>query len=86
MGKRAPKADKGEAKKQEKKEVIPAEDAHFEVFTPKFYETLEAFQTFYKEVLALKSKEQGSDLSGEFKDVKKRVSDRLETASNTILK
>lgn len=65
---------------------MAAEDAHFEVFTPKFYETLDSFQSFYKEVLALKSKEQGSDLSGEFSEVKKRVSGRLEEASNKILK
>lgn len=62
------------------------EDANFEVFTPKFYETLESFQGFYKEVLALKSKEQGTDLSGEFSEVKKRVSGRLEAESNKILK
>jgi len=37
-------------------------------------------------VLALKSKEQGSDLSGEFADVAKRVSGRLEDESNKILR
>jgi len=48
------------------------------VFSPKFYEVLESFKNFYSEVLALKSKEQGTDLSGEFAEVSKRVSDKLE--------
>lgn len=66
------------SKKQSKDNVpAPAEEAHFEVFSPKFYEVLESFKNFYSEVLALKSKEQGTDLLGEFSEVSKRVSDKL---------
>jgi hypothetical protein len=84
MGKRAPKA---ETKKQEKKveEEKNTEEAHFEVFTPKFYETLDSFKNFYKQVLSLKAKEQGTDLSEEFQQVSKRVSEKLEEESNKIL-
>ncbi len=65
MGKRAPKADKAnkaENKKPEPKEEDSVEDAHFEVFTPKFYQTLDSFKNFYKEVLALRAKD--GDSSG----------------------
>jgi hypothetical protein len=96
MGKRAPKgkAVKGEKAekvereeaREEKSEQIDEEQPHFEVFTPKFYETLDSFKNFYREVLALKSKEQGSDLSEEFREVSKRVSNKLEEQSGTILK
>jgi hypothetical protein len=85
MGKRAPKADKAESKKVEKKEEVVAEDAHFEVFTPKFYETLDSFKSFYREVLALKAKSEGAD-SASFSEVRKRVSDKLENESSKILK
>jgi hypothetical protein len=86
MGKRAPKADKAEkveTKKAERKEEVPAEDAHFEVFTPKFYETLDSFKNFYKEVLALRAKDGDSASFGE---VSKRVSGKLEEESSKILK
>ena len=89
MGKRAPRLDKtdkaenGESKKAEQKEQVSAEDAHFEVFTPKFYETLESFKNFYKEVLALKAKD--GDSTG-FSEVSKRVSGKLEGESSKILK
>jgi hypothetical protein len=86
MGKRAPKADKAdkaETKKADLKEESPAEEAHFEVFTPKFYETLDSFKNFYKEVLALRAKD--GDSTG-FNEVSKRVSDKLEEESGKILK
>lgn len=86
MGKRAPKADKvekGESKKAEQKEEVSAQEAHFEVFTPKFYETLESFKNFYKEVLTLKAKD--GDSTG-FSEVRKRVSGKLEAESSKILK
>lgn len=89
MGKRAPKAEKAEGKKDTKKQGTKVEDeepANFEVFTPQFYETLESFKSFYKEVLTLKSKEQGTDLSAEFKEVGTRVSAKLEEESTKILK
>jgi hypothetical protein len=69
------------SKKQSKDNVpapAPAEEAQFEVFSPKFYQALESFKNFYSEVLALKSKEHGTDLLGEFSEVSKRVSDKLE--------
>jgi hypothetical protein len=77
MGKRAPKAEKAEDKKVEKKAEVSSEEAHFEVFTPKFYETLDSFKNFYREVLALKSKEQGTDLTSDFSEVRGRVSGKL---------
>jgi Mg2+ and Co2+ transporter CorA len=96
MGKRAPKVKAGKVEKtekvekeearEEKAEQIDEEPSHFEVFTPKFYETLDSFKNFYREVLTLKSKEQGSDLSEEFREVSKRVSSKLEEESGKILK
>lgn len=90
---KAQKAETTTKRKDKKKAAVAAEaaaiiaeEAHFEVFSPKFYETLETFKNFYSEVLALKSKEQGTDLSEEFSEVTKRVSDQLEEESHKILK
>ena len=68
MGKRAPKAPKkAPARKMvEEEDPAPVADEHFEVFTPKFYETIDTFRKFYREVLDLKSKEHGKDLRGDF--------------------
>ena len=83
MGKKP--AQKKEPKNKQKKpreevedEEPAQEDQKFEVFTPKFYETIDSFRNFYREVLTLKAKEQGSDVSNDFAEVAERVSGKLE--------
>ena len=91
MGKKP--AQKKEPKNKQKKpreevedEEPAQEDQKFEVFTPKFYETIDSFRNFCREVLTLKAKEQGSDVSNDFAEVAERVSGKLEEEANKILK
>ena len=77
MGKKIAKAEKQEKKETTKKasqKIADEQEPDLDVFTSKFYDTLNAFKAFYKEVLELKSKEQATDLSSEFETVRAKVS------------
>lgn len=85
--------------KKDKEEEEPVEDKHtsshtkpikkakksIEVFTPKFYSTIDNFQNFYREVLELKSEATGTDVETELDEVRKKVSEKLENQSSKIL-
>lgn len=56
------------------------------MFTPEFYDRVNTFQSFYKEVLELKSSSSGGNIADELTAVNNRVREALQTASGKILK
>ena len=56
------------------------------MFNPEFYNRVNTFQNFYREVLQLKSSANGQDLSDELSKVNSRVRETLQIASSKILK